>query len=201
ARVANKLELQGFYTLSSTRGNILCGADEFRLTCQDQPSYRALSGDVSVNPLNPWCDKCFGPLNTDARHRVTLSAVYLAPFGINVSGVGRFRTGLPYTRVSGSDLNGDIFRQDLIPQAAHVNDARGGSYSQVDLRVSKDFRFGGNYGIELIGELFNVFNSDNPQRYGLTTVNGQPAYIPTAYAGTDPTVVGEQRLAQLGARI
>ena len=48
-------------------------------------------------------------LNTDARHRVTLSAVYLAPFGINVSGVGRFRTGLPYSRVSGSDLNGDIF--------------------------------------------------------------------------------------------
>lgn len=196
-RVSNKLELQGFYTLSSTRGNILCGADEFRLTCQDQPSYRALAGDVSMNPLDPWCDKCFGPLNTDSRHRFTLSAVYSAPFGINVSGVARYRTGLPYTRVSGSDLNGDIFRQDLIPGASNVNDARGSSFSQVDVRVSKEFRFASSYGIELIGEIFNIFNSDNPQRYGLT--NG--AYVPTAYAGTDPTVAGGQRLAQLGVRV
>jgi hypothetical protein len=192
-RVANKLELQGFYTLSQTKGNIVCGADEFRLTCQDQPSYRSLAGDVSMNPLDPWCDKCFGPLNTDARHRVTVSAVYSAPLGINVSGVARYRTGLPYARLSGQDLNGDIFRQDLIPAAAHINDARGGSFSQVDVRLSKDFRFGGAYGVELIAEMFNVFNSDNPQKFDL---NG----VPTAYAGTEPTVA-EQRLAQLGVRV
>jgi carboxypeptidase family protein/TonB-dependent receptor-like protein len=200
-RVGSKLEIQGFYTLSSTRGNILCGADEFRLTCQDQPSYRSLAGDVSMNPLDPWCDACYGPLNTDSRHRVTLSAVYAAPFGINVSGMARYRSALPYTRVSGSDLNGDIFRQDMVPGASHVNDARGSSYSQVDLRVSKDLRFASKYGVELIGEIFNIFNSDNPQRFGRVVVNGQTTYAPTAFAGTDPTVAGEQRLAQLGLRL
>lgn len=52
-RVSNRLEMQGFYTWSKAEGNILCGADEFRLTCQDQPSYRALAADVSINPLDP----------------------------------------------------------------------------------------------------------------------------------------------------
>src|SRR6478672_13495735 len=133
-----------------------------------------------MNTLNPWCDACFGPLNTDAKHKLTFSAVYVAPFDINVSGVARYRSGLPYSRLAGSDLNGDIFRQDLVPGASHVNDARGDSFSQVDLRLSKDFRFGGNYGVELIGEVFNIFNNDNPQKYTNTGV-------PTAYAGTDPT--------------
>ena len=41
-----------------------------------------LARDSSVNPLDPWCNACTGPLFSDARHRVTLSAVYDAPFGI-----------------------------------------------------------------------------------------------------------------------
>ncbi|HUQ98322.1 MAG TPA: TonB-dependent receptor, partial [Gemmatimonadaceae bacterium] len=200
-RMANRLELQGFYTLSRTKGNILCGADEFRLTCQDQPSYRGLASDVSLNPVNPWCDKCFGPLNTDARHKVTLSAVYQAPYGINVSGIGRFRSGLPYTRISGTDINGDIFRQDLVAGATHVNDQRGDSNSQLDLRLSRDFRFGGGFGVELIGEMFNIFNSSNPQKYQFVRLSdGTYQASPTAYAGTEPTVA-EQRLAQLGVRV
>lgn len=80
-----------------------------------------------------------------------------------------------------------------MPGAAHVNDARGDSFSQVDVRVSKDFRFGGAYGVELIGEMFNVLNSDNPQKY-------DNLGVPTAYAGTEPTVA-EQRLIQLGVRV
>ena len=52
--------------------------------------------DVSVNPLNPLCGACIGPLNTDARHRVTLSAVYQGPWGINVAGIFRYRSATPY---------------------------------------------------------------------------------------------------------
>ena len=200
-RVTNKLELQGFYTLSESEGNILCGADEFRLNCPTfQPDYRSLAADVSINPLDPWCDACYGPLYTDARHRVTMSAVYRAPFDINVSGVARWRSALPYTKVNSAgtggaprDLNGDIFVQDLAPDAPHVNSERGDSFSQVDLRVSKEFRFGGSLGVELIGEIFNILNSDNPAAFNRDGT-------PTAYAGTDPAQ-GEQRLAQLGLRV
>src|SRR5262249_28717022 len=82
ARLGDKFELQGFYTLSHATGNVLAGADEFRITdAGHQPDFRTVR-DQSVNPYNPLCGACFGPLDTDARHRVTLSGLYHAPWDI-----------------------------------------------------------------------------------------------------------------------
>ena len=155
--------------------------------------------DTSVNPLDPNCKACNGPLNTDARHRVTLSGVYRAPLGFTVSGILRYHSGLPYTvyayDAAGKtklDLNGDGYAQDLAPGHNHVNDARGPSFSQLDLRLGKQFNFTGKTGVELILEAFNVTNSKNAtsfDSFGKTH----------AFAG-DPGQ-GEQRLVQLGARI
>jgi hypothetical protein len=170
---------------------VLAGADEFRLT--DGGHQADLGGarrDVSANPLDPQCSKCFGPLNTDARNRITLSAVYRAPLGINVSGMFRYRSALPYSVFLAEDINGDGFPYDF-PGATGVNTERGSSFSQLDLRLSKEFTFANQFGVELIGEVFNVFNEENPtffNRFG----------EPNAFAG-DP-LQGEQRLAQLGVR-
>ena len=192
-RFGQNLEFQGFYTYSKTNGNVLGGADEFRLTGADfQPDMHRNARDASINSLNPWCSACFGPLFSDTPHRFTFSGVYRAPFGINLSGVYRFRSGYPYTRLAGTDLNHDLFNIDLVPGVSHVNTERGDSFSQLDLRVGKEFRFGGNYGVELIGEVFNLFNRANPAKY---QSDGQP----TTFAGADPTQ-GEQRVMQLGAR-
>jgi len=195
-RMAERFEAQGFYTLSRSRGNILAGADEFRVV--DAGHQSDVIRDTSVDPLNPDCRACNGPLDTDARHRVTLSTVYRAPFGISVSGILRWHSGFPYTvyayNAAGTgkaDLNGDGYAQDLAPGHSHVNDARGTSFSQVDVRVAKEFRFAGNYGLELIGEVFNLFNAKNGNvfdSFGHTS----------AFAG-DPGQ-GEQRLVQLGVR-
>ncbi len=188
---------------------MLAGADEFRITdVGHEPSLRA-ARDVSVNPLDPLCGACTGPLDTDAKHRITLSAVYQGPWGINAAGMFRYRSGTPYTLVSGRDLNGDGFRLDLAPGVTEVNSARGASFSQLDLRLSKDFIVG-PVSLELIGEVFNVFNKTNPNAYTLDFFNN-PANPkdprngdligshPTAFAG-DP-LQGEQRLAQLGLRV
>ncbi len=129
ARVGDRLELQGFYTLSRNNGNVLAGADEFRITARDyQPDLRAVR-DQSVNPLDPLCSACFGPMNNDARHRVTLSAIYRAPFGINLSGILRYRSATPYTDWAGKDLNGDGFAFDLPSDVSHVNTLRGKAFS------------------------------------------------------------------------
>lgn len=198
ARASNNLQLQGFYTYSEAEGNILAGADEFRITAAGhQPDLSAV-GDQSVNPLDPLCDRCFGPLNTDARHRITFSAVYQAPFGINLAGIARYRSALPYTEWAGQDLNGDGYAFDLPSDVPHVNSRRGSSSSQIDLRVGKDFAFAAGYGLEVMAEVFNLLNEDNPSRYiGNRRANnfGQP----TAFAG-DP-LQGEQRLLQLGLRL
>ena len=213
SRITSKLEAQGFYTWSRSRGNILAGADEFRV---NDPGFQPdVTSNVSPNPLNPNCDRCDGPLDTDARHRVTLSAVYQAPLGINVSGILRYRSALPYTvlatgnnsgRAAGLcgtattaactdskiDLDQNGYNNDLATGHS-LNDARGASMSQVDLRHAKEFRFGGRFGIEAIGEVFNLFNAKNEAKFNRLGQAG-------AFAGTDPAQ-GDQRVAQLGLRL
>jgi carboxypeptidase family protein/TonB-dependent receptor-like protein len=198
ARVSQKLELQGFYTYSEAEGNVLAGADEFRLTDLGyQPSWR-VGRDVSVNPLDPLCDACIGPLNTDARHRITLSGVYQGPWGVNVAGMYRYRSATPYTVFTTNDPNNDGFIVDLLP-GGEVNSERGDSFSQFDLRLAKEFTFG-QVGLELIAEMFNVFNETNPAGFNVLFQNGNPTGIaPTTFAG-DP-LQGEHQLIQLGARL
>ena len=204
----SKGELQGFYTYSEAKGNVLAGADEFRLTdAGHQADMGGARRDVSVNPLDPQCPACFGPLNTDARHRVTLSGVWRGPWGLNVAGMFRYRSALPYTifvdqlvDTDGDgvldtpvpkDVNGDGFALDLAPRD-HVNGGRGDSFMQLDLRLSKEFTFANSFSVEIIGEVFNLTDEENPAVFNRLGV-------PNAFAG-DP-LQGEQRLGQLGLRL
>ena len=205
-RFGQAFEGQGFYTLSRSKGNVLAGADEFRITAAGyQPDLGAVR-DNTFDPLNPLCSKCIGPLDTDARHRMTLAGSYHAPFAIVVSGLFRYRSGTPYTEWANVDLNGDGYKFDPVPGQSHVNNLRGGSFSQFDLRVGKQFKFN-QYGLDLIGEIFNLFNSHNPAGYNgecdfnkATSQCTNPIFMhATAFAG-DPGQ-GEQRLAQLGLRV
>jgi hypothetical protein len=190
ARATQKLEFQGFYTYSEVEGNVLAGADEFRLTDAGyEPSWR-VARDVSANPLDPLCSACTGPLNTDARHRITLSGVYQGPWGINLAGMFRYRSATPYTVFRTDDPNHDGFIFDLFP-GDHVNSKRGDSFSQFDLRVAKEFTFG-PASVELIAEMFNIFDEKNAAGFG---IDGEP----TTFAG-DP-LQGENRQTQLGVRV
>lgn len=217
ARLGTQFELQGFYTWSHTTGNVLAGADEFRITDAGHQGDLRSVRDQSVDPYDPLCDACTGPLNTDQKHRVTLSGLYKAPYAINVAGIFRYHSGTPYTEWAGADIScgptgtvgkcADGYNFDLAPGVSHVNSLRGGSFSQFDVRLSKDFKFFHNYGVEVIGEIFNLFNSKNPANFnGNCSVDASgkctfPAGFgqATTFAG-DPGQ-GEQRLAQLGVRI
>ena len=187
-----KLEMQGFYTWSDAEGNVLAGADEFRLgDGHQQADYQT---DRSIDSTNPRCGDCFGPLYTDAEHRFTFGGIYSAPWDIKVAGFFRYRSALPYNELHPTlaDANGDGFTGDLAPGVDHVNTGRGASNSQLDLRFSKDFMIRGEFGVEVIAEIFNVFDEENPatfDRFG----------EPNAFAG-DP-LQGEQRLWQFGARV
>jgi hypothetical protein len=72
-----------------------------------------------------------------------------------------------------------------------VNSGRGFDFTQLDLRVSKEFIFG-DVRFEVLAEVFNVLNDENPARPDRL---GEPS----AFAG-DP-LQGEQRLAQIGLRV
>ena len=198
AKASSRLTFQGFYTLSSIYGNVLSGADEFRLTDVNyQPDLRR-GRDVSVNPLDPNCAACKGPLNTDARHRVTLGATYQAGKAFTVAGMFRYRSATPYTAHAGQDLNGDGFVIDLLP-GHHVNEERGSSFSQFDFRVSKEIVLASPISVEVVAEMFNVFNAKNPAGYRGDMSSSSTFGQPSTYAG-DP-LQGEQRMIQLGARV
>ncbi|HEV7517056.1 MAG TPA: TonB-dependent receptor [Thermoanaerobaculia bacterium] len=194
----SRFELQGFYTLSRATGNTLSGADDFRLTNLSYQPDLGTQGRInaSVDPLNPLCSACSGPLNTDARHRVTLAGTVRAAYGIDLSGVFRYSSATPYLEYN-VDQNGDGFDLDL-PAGKRVNALRGASFSQLDLRIGKTFTFADHLSVELIGEVFNLLNAKNPAGFN---GNRQSANFkqPTSFAG-DP-LHGEQRLGQLGLRV
>jgi outer membrane receptor protein involved in Fe transport len=192
-----RYELQGFYTISKAEGTVLAGADEFRLGATSfQSDYQS---DRSINSRNPQCDDCYGPLYTDARHKLTFGGIYNAPWEVKVAAFFRYRSALPYNKLATNpanggllDVNGDGFTGDLEPGTDHVNTERGASSSQLDLRFSKDFVFGGDFGVEVMAEIFNVFDEENPaifDRFG------------TAHAFAGDPLQGEQRLWQFGARV
>lgn len=192
ARLTNKLDVQGFYTWSRTEGNVLAGTDGDRLSDVGfQPDWRTAL-DASIEPLDPHCGSCRGPLDTDARHRAAVGVAYTTMGGLIVAGLARYRSALPYTRLAGEDLDGDGFRQDLAQGVEHVNDARGGSFTQIDLRLAKPFRLGEALGLELIGEVYNLFDADNRAAFDSAG---------TAHARAGDPQQGEQRLVQLGARL
>jgi len=198
ARVNSKFTMQGFYTISSAKGNVLAGADEFRLSDVNyQPDLRN-ARDQSCNPLDPLDNKCRGPLNTDARHRVTLSGTYVFPYDISLSGMFRFHTATPVNVYAGADLNGDGFVMDLPDSVAHVNSGRAKKFSQLDMRVGHNFVIHSTFGIEALFEIFNVFNAQNPAGFNGSLASGNVGQ-PSFYAG-DP-LQGEQRMAQWGIRV
>ncbi len=129
---------------------------------------------------------------------MTLAVVYSAPLGINASGFLRYRSATPVNIYAGQDLNGDGFVVDLPPGVSHVNSGRGHGFSQFDFRLSKDFTFTKDLGVEVIAEVFNVFNSTNPAGY-VGNLSSDKFGQPSFFAG-DP-LQGEQRLAQLGLRV
>jgi hypothetical protein len=166
----------------------------------------------------------FGPSGrSDARHRISLSAVWRAPYGITVAPVFRFRSALPVATTEGIDLNGNLFNNELPAQAyafdgfnddgsakvkeigpcETINCSRGANQSTFNLRVSKGFRLIGTARVEAIAEIFNLFNAKNPSGFTTRRIlsDGTPnaSFMqPTEFAGDFQNP--EQRVGQIGFR-
>ncbi|WP_321475318.1 TonB-dependent receptor domain-containing protein [uncultured Paludibaculum sp.] len=122
--------------------------------------------------------------NLDARHQFTAHALYSLPWGIEVSGILRTRSGSPYSPVVGTDTNGDSNNSDRPYSAVGVPFLRNSFRNRAvvltnDLRLLKSFHIGSErYRVQLSAELFNLFNCDNVVFAGQGNVYG---------AGINPT--------------
>ncbi len=216
-RMNRGVQLSAWYSLSqslSTTGN---SGDELDL--------------INIqNSADPFNDVQFGPARrSDARHRLTISAILNAPWGLQVSPIWRYRSALPVNIIEGVDLNNDGVNADIPERAwafdgvgkppkdigacTTINCGRGASLSQLNLRVSKGFPLGGRARVEAIAEVFNLTNAKNPSGFGPATQFRDPRLLINANGSTSPnplflqpsTYAGdfqepEQRVGQVGFR-
>jgi outer membrane receptor protein involved in Fe transport len=219
-RMDKHFQINGWYMISRAIGLGGLGIDE-------------LTTNLVQDANNPFADVQWGPANrTDARHKVTISAVIEAPFGINISPIYRYRSALPLHIWLGYDANNDGVNNDIATKAyrfngldgnnkptwketgacGSINCGRGAAQQQMNLRVSKVFTLAQHMHLEVIGEVFNLFNNINPafgtgagtagRLYTGTAaapVTNANFMLPTGYSGDSG--LPEQRVGQFGIRV
>ena len=170
-RFSHKFELRINYSFSGGQSTVnYRGTDGWGVTCyvENEP-----------NAAREW-----GPIDTDERHRLFASGIFELPFGVQFAAMFRFNTPRPYNIYDSSDPNDDGY-SDLPAGIPHRMYGReGDNFTQLDFRLSKFFRFSDRMEIELIGEVFNAFNTvnlrgyqgdvDTPETYGLPTYTTMP---------------------------
>ncbi len=111
----------------------------------------------------------WGYSNFDATHKFVTSFGWQLPANFMVSGIYTWRSGFPYSALDSSDNNGDGYRNEtaMVEVSPGVfelfdrNTERQPSYTTFDLRLSWTANLGKQMQLELIGEVFNLFNSSN----------------------------------------
>jgi hypothetical protein len=113
------------------------------------------------------------PSNNDRRHRFITSFHYQPGFlwGIGIGGILTLESGLPLTE----NINGSLASSVGAVNSASTNGTGGYSVAPwvgantdrqtgrktFDMRVSKDVRLGGNSRVQVLWEVFNLFNTAN----------------------------------------
>jgi hypothetical protein len=103
--------------------------------------------------------------SSDQRHRAVFNGIWEAGGGFQVSGLAYLGTGIRDAGIYGGDERetGADFSMRLRPDGTIVprNAFIQPKETRVDLRVQQRIPLGGRIGIDMIAEMFNVFNASN----------------------------------------
>jgi hypothetical protein len=102
----------------------------------------------------------WGRSNIDERFRLVLSGVFLLPWDLTLAPIYEYGSGQPWNVLYGFDANGDGSRFDRPPDSDR-NDQDGPRFSQLSLRLTKAVRLARGSRLDLIVEVFNLFNTIN----------------------------------------
>jgi hypothetical protein len=111
----------------------------------------------------------WGISNYDVEHKFVASGTVLLPLDFMVSAILSIRSGFPYTAWHWDDLNQDGYFADrsVVETSPGIfshsprNTYRQPWFKTLDLRLSKTFRLGSRFELELMGEVFNAFDDAN----------------------------------------
>ena len=163
-RIGGRYDFLASYTLSKSEDN----SSAFIGQVEDNGAGRN-PADPTGLPLRFSADRELGPADFDRRHRLTFSGSYRARGSVHIAGIVNAASARPFTPLAGADLNGDGLpfadraRTNPLDPATSVgrNSERMDAEMQIDLRVSKRIAFSGRTGLELMFDVFNLFNRTN----------------------------------------
>jgi hypothetical protein len=108
----------------------------------------------------------YGPSGEDVRHRFVFAGTLRLPGEVELITLSQFESARPYTLATPVDLNNDGLdsndRAVVNGVQTSLDQFRGTPYYQIDLRVSRDFRWGERTTIKPFVEFFNLLNRTNP---------------------------------------
>ena len=110
------------------------------------------------DPLNPFGPGDYGPSGEDVRHRFVLAGTVYIPGGFELTTMTQAESARPFT-ITTAD-NSQRISVDGKPTA--LDAFRGTPYIQMDLRITRPFKFGDRLEVRPFAEFFNLFNRNNP---------------------------------------
>ena len=121
------------------------------------------------SPFDATCLKCDRSLSDfDQRHKVVIAGVFESPFersrafgGFQLSPIFSYNSGHPFNLLAGADINSDGHFTNDRPPGAGRNTGLGPAYTDLDLRLSRAFKFGEKASLLFTAEGFNVANHTN----------------------------------------
>ncbi len=190
-RFSNGWMLNASYTYSRARDN--------------DSNERSVSSSSSFPEDQYNLDGEWGPSNYDVKHKFVASATVLLPYDITWSTIVFIRSGFPFTAEGYPDLNHDRYYNDRATVEVEPgvwyhyprNSFRQPWFHKVDMRFSKTFKLFGDYELELIAEVFNLFDNENWRTTRTELVNRYGEIRDDFGAKTDP---GDPRQYQVGLK-
>jgi hypothetical protein len=122
------------------------------------------------NPLKPFGPGDYGPSGEDVRHRFVVAGSLSLPGGFELSTLFQAESARPFT-ITTADNSGRI---SVNGKPTALDDLRGTPYIQMDMRVTRPFKFGERLELRPFAEFFNLFNRNNPGANFVGTIAALP---------------------------
>jgi len=110
------------------------------------------------DPQNPFAPGDYGPSGEDVRHRFVLAGTVYIPGGFELSSLLQAESARPFTITTADNSQ----RISVNGRPTALDAFRGTAYIQMDLRVTRPFKFGEHVEVRPFAEFFNLFNRNNP---------------------------------------
>ena len=144
--------------------------------------------DGVCDPLHAFAPGDYGPSGEDVLHRFVLAGAFHAPAGFELSMMGQAESARPITLTTPVDVNGfgDTLNDRAVVNGVQttLDQFRGTPYIQIDMRVSRPFKFHERWSATPFIEFFNILNRNNPGANYVTNIAALPTPVNSLFNAT-----------------